>query len=393
MPKQKTGKIWDWVNRGALASDSEELRLKKAILTLISGAIALLAIIWGSLYIYAGYPLSGAIPLSYAVISFISILRFFITKKFEFFRFSQFFLMLLLPFLLMWSLGGFANSAVVIIWAFFTPLAALFFHDLQASSRWVTAFLGLILLSAFIDPLVSARVEPMGQTLNISFFVMNLGAGFLLIFIVINYFVKDRQMANAAAIAAKEDALRAKDELERAYERLQDHEMKIRELMLTDPLTGLPNRRYLDERLDMEMKRLQRYNNQLSLIMADLDFFKKINDTLGHAKGDEILQEFARIMQQGLRNTDFPARFGGEEFLVILPETSLETAKHIAERLRQMVQEISVNELEAPISASFGVTDVRAGESAKHAFIRVDKALYASKEQGRNRVTAIPANA
>lgn len=379
------------VNYGALASDSDEQRLKKAVLTLISGFIAILAVFWGILYIYSGYPLSGAIPLSYALISAFSILYYFITKKFEFFRFSQFLMMIILPFLLMWSLGGFANSSSVIIWGFFTPLAALFFHDLQASSRWIIVFSGLVILSGFIDPMVSTQVEPMDQTLNITYFVMNLGAGFALIFIVINYFVKDRERANYEALKAKEDALQAKNDLELAYERLQNNEVKIRELMLTDALTGLANRRFLDERLTDEMARLKRYGNQLSLIMTDLDFFKQINDNYGHAKGDEILVEFSNILKNDLRPTDFVARFGGEEFLIILPETSLESAIVIAERIRNSIRKCHNSKLEKEITASFGVTDIQPSDSPKDAFIRVDKALYQSKENGRNQVTSLAA--
>jgi len=187
----KSDFFWKLINFGVLASDSEEQRIKKSVLTLISGAIAMLAIVWGSLYTYSGYPLSGAIPLAYAFISACSITYFFVTKKFSFFRFSQFFMMLILPFLLMWSLGGFANGSVVLIWAFFTPLAALFFHDLNSSFRWITAYLVLIVISAFIDPIVSDYTLPMNQSLNITYFVMNMGAGFLLIFFVINYFVKE----------------------------------------------------------------------------------------------------------------------------------------------------------------------------------------------------------
>ena len=383
--------FWKLINYGVLASDSEEQRIKKSVLTLISGAIAMLAIVWGSLYTYSGYPLSGAIPLGYALVSTCSILYFFITKRFSFFRFSQFFMMLILPFLLMWSLGGFANGSVVIIWAFFTPLAALFFHDLKSSFHWIMAYLTLILISAFIDPIVATNIQPMSQTLNISYFVMNMGAGFLLIFFVINYFVTDRERANLLALKAKEDALQAKDDLERAYERLQNNELKIRELMLTDALTGLANRRFLDERLADEMARLKRYGNQLSLIMTDLDYFKQINDTHGHVVGDEILVEFARILKDDLRPTDFAARFGGEEFLIILPETSIESANFIAERIRKKLHQIKVDRIDKPITASFGVTSIQLDETPKDAFIRVDKALYQSKESGRNQVTLLRA--
>jgi len=127
---------------GVAPEDSEDLRLKKVVLTITATSIALLALFWGGLYIHHGYPLSGAIRLGYSVISFSSILYFFRAKRFAFFCTSQQLLILLLPFLLMWSLGGFANGSVVMIWAVFAPLAALFFIDLrrQRAGCWLFSF-------------------------------------------------------------------------------------------------------------------------------------------------------------------------------------------------------------------------------------------------------------
>ena len=253
--------IWNIANKGALPNDSDEVRLRKAVLTIISISITFLAIIWGALYIYTGYPWSGAIPLSYALISFISTRYFFRTKKFAFFRFSQLLLILLLPFALMWSLGGFAGGSAVMIWAFFTPLAALFFSDLKTATLWLLAFLGLTILSGLLDGTLIARVSPISETVNTLYFMMNMGLGPVLIFIVLFYFVKDRERSHQETLQSKEDAIHAKEALEQAYQQLQANENRIRELMLTDALTGIANRRALDERLTEEMKRVQRYGN------------------------------------------------------------------------------------------------------------------------------------
>jgi len=199
--------------------------------------------------------------------------------------------------------------------------------------------------------------------------------------------LKNRERANLAALQAKEEAVKAKEDLERAFERLQNNETKIRELMLTDSLTGLANRRFLDERLADEIERLKRYGNRLSLIMTDLDYFKQINDAHGHVFGDEILIEFAKILKEDLRPMDFAARFGGEEFLIILPETSIESANIIAVRIREKLLKTKLTKTDKPVTASFGVTEIHTRDSARDAFLRVDKALYQSKENGRDQIT------
>ena len=173
--------FWSFANSGSKPDDTQEVRLKKAVLTIISSGIALLAIFWGSLYIVSGYPYSGAIPLSYAFISFLSIAYFFKAKRFEFFRFSQLLLILLLSFLLQASLGGFANGSVVMVWAFFAPLAAMFFSDIKSAFRWQTAFIVVTLISGLFESTLSQMVAPMTKHINTLYFIMNMGAGFVLI--------------------------------------------------------------------------------------------------------------------------------------------------------------------------------------------------------------------
>ena len=353
---------------GAAAGDSDDLRLKKAVMTIVSSSIAFLAIFWGGLYLYSGYRLSGAIPLGYAVISFTSTLHFFKSKRFEFFCFSQQLLILLLPFVLMWSLGGFANGSVVMIWAFFAPLAALFFIDLKAAARWMLAFLILILVSAIINDSVATHAQPMSTGLNTLYFVMNTGCGFTLIALTLYYFVKDR---------------------ESAYHRLQQSETHIRELMLTDPLTGVANRRHLDDRLGMELSRLQRYGQPLAVMMTDIDFFKQVNDTYGHAVGDQVLQAFAAQLQASIRHIDFLARYGGEEFVLLLPNAGPHEAMAMAERMRGATKTIQIPGLPLQITASFGVVAVQPSESMVDVLARADKAMYLSKTHGRDRVTSL----
>lgn len=383
--------VWKFCNLGTKADDSDQERLTKAILTLTALIIAFLAIFWGSLYVYIGYPMSGAIPLGYSAISFVSVVFFFITKQFRFFRFSQLFLIFWLPFLLMWSLGGFANGSVVMIWAFFAPLAALFFADKSQMKFWLIAFIALTVISGFVDPYVSQTARPMDPIFNIAFFVMNMGAGLVSVHFVLMSFVKDREEAHNAAVEAKELALAAQANLEEANAKLKENEARIRELMLTDPLTGVSNRRHLEERLASEFERLERYHRNLALVIADIDYFKAINDSYGHDVGDHVIKAFARNMKACLRSVDFVARIGGEEFLVILPETDIDGAMKVVERMRESFSQQNVPGLSQPVTASFGIAAAKTGETGQDCMKRADQALYCSKEEGRNRVTVAEA--
>ncbi len=164
-------------------------------------------------------------------------------------------------------------------------------------------------------------------------------------------------------------------------------------LSITDALTGAYNRRYLMEQLPRELERCRRYAYPLSVLMCDVDHFKKINDLRGHAAGDEVLQQFAARTQKSIRSTsDWLARYGGEEFLVVLPETSHDGALHVAEKLRGVISAtpFATRNGDCPVTASFGVAST--GQSGPDISLRVDKliraadeCLYQSKQEGRNR--------
>ncbi|MFC2992492.1 sensor domain-containing diguanylate cyclase [Halomonas tibetensis] len=176
-------------------------------------------------------------------------------------------------------------------------------------------------------------------------------------------------------------------------ERKQLEEQLVK-LALTDPLTGLGNRRYLEGQAAMEIARNQRSGAPLTLIAIDLDHFKRINDNYGHDVGDLVLQAFANTARELLRDGDVLCRMGGEEFAVLLPDTTREQAIQVAERLREAVATTPTKVGHAvtadgmlAYSASLGVTLVSAGEdSLKPAIKRADQGLYAAKEAGRNRV-------
>jgi diguanylate cyclase (GGDEF)-like protein len=166
----------------------------------------------------------------------------------------------------------------------------------------------------------------------------------------------------------------------------------IERLSLIDQLTGIPNRRCFDERLQMEWRRAKREQTPVSLLMIDLDKFKRINDTYGHQQGDIVLQAVVKSLQQAFnRPADFAARWGGEEFIVLLPNTSLSGAMNVAEKIRMGVEKTEIPYYEGVIiklTVSIGVNSlIPEQDSSMNAFIsNADKALYAAKEAGRNKV-------
>jgi diguanylate cyclase (GGDEF)-like protein/PAS domain S-box-containing protein len=166
---------------------------------------------------------------------------------------------------------------------------------------------------------------------------------------------------------------------------------QVREAADRDPLTGAANRRYFDRSLAQYLEDLGRSEKPLSLIMADLDHFKQVNDALGHAAGDAALVRFAATLQGQCRPFDLVTRYGGEEFIVLLPDLSVETAAHVAERLRRATPDATPVEAgDWRLTASFGVAQAAPGESAADLLKRLDSALYRAKAQGRDRVEIEP---
>lgn len=158
----------------------------------------------------------------------------------------------------------------------------------------------------------------------------------------------------------------------------------------TDSLTGLANRRALDETLSRELARQQRHARPAALMMADLDHFKRINDEHGHAVGDEVLQHFARLCRDNLRTEDFIARWGGEEFIAILPESTPQHALAVAERLRGALaaRAIPTSAGAIPVTVSIGIAALSGTLDARQALQDVDRALYRAKQRGRNACVA-----
>lgn len=173
------------------------------------------------------------------------------------------------------------------------------------------------------------------------------------------------------------------------YYRLVLHsEQQLRDMATTDPLTRLRNRRSVLETSGFEAAKQRRDGRPMSFILCDVDHFKMVNDTHGHEAGDDVLKSVARVLRTGVREVDHASRWGGEEFLLLLPETHVAGAVLVANRLREAICELRVASQGGPlqVTMTFGVSTLHPDESIDHAIARADKALYAGKHGGRNRV-------
>ncbi len=172
---------------------------------------------------------------------------------------------------------------------------------------------------------------------------------------------------------------------------IAEQQDQLTQMAYHDSLTGLPNRRFLDELVEKEVWLVERGQVESSLIMCDIDHFKNVNDTYGHHKGDDLLCAFAQLLQQNLPQSSSVVRLGGEEFVILARHTSQGQALLFAERLRRMVEahEFTLDhQTTVRITASFGVAELKGTEQASDYYHRADRALYEAKRAGRNRVHA-----
>jgi len=166
----------------------------------------------------------------------------------------------------------------------------------------------------------------------------------------------------------------------------KNYQNRLEELSKTDQLTKVRNRLYIDESLQKQYYRFFRNDERCSLILIDIDFFKDINDTFGHVAGDLFLVEFSTILKNHVRESDIVGRWGGEEFLIILPHTQQNEAKHVAETLKKLISDFTFSKV-GHRTASFGISEFQTGLNSEQVLDNADKALYTSKDNGRNQIT------
>ncbi|MBU2710811.1 GGDEF domain-containing protein [Zooshikella harenae] len=174
--------------------------------------------------------------------------------------------------------------------------------------------------------------------------------------------------------------------MEQHTKELQADLVKERDRATRDPLTTLANRGAYEERVQLEFARWKRYQAPLVICIADIDFFKRINDQYGHLAGDKLLKIFAQLLTRRLREVDFVARYGGEEFVILMSNTPIEDAQQVIEEVRKLIETTPFHfqQQEVAVTASFGLTALKKGDDPHSAFARADEALYKAKQSGRN---------
>jgi diguanylate cyclase (GGDEF)-like protein len=193
------------------------------------------------------------------------------------------------------------------------------------------------------------------------------------------------RVQNRELLASIDEIRARKLELEKLNEELVEKQKTIQELLRTDPLTGIGNRRWLEERLPVELERARRRGHALALVMTDIDHFKRVNDTFGHQVGDIVLAAVGATLGSGARRYDIVARYGGEEFVLALPETDAVGALAACERLRAAIAALRFETSPVTVTASFGIALWIPDESLQDLIVRSDRALYEAKSAGRNR--------
>ncbi len=211
--------------------------------------------------------------------------------------------------------------------------------------------------------------------------------GAIVVLTIIVYRNYKLRMFNEILTRAQLETRELNEKLNLAYEELTQKNDELIKLSNTDKLTGLKNRRKLDELFDIELKRTKRYETMFSIILLDIDHFKAVNDNHGHLTGDEVLKDIAKIIKVNIRNTDTGGRWGGEEFLVLCPSVDLNGVANLAEKLRSAIEQHNfVNGIK--MTASFGIAVVQENDDINKIIARADSAVYEAKKNGRNRVVS-----
>lgn len=367
---------------GASDEDDEELRLKKSSLVLVPVIIGISAFLWGLLYIALDHYISAAIPLSYSFITLYNLWNFHNSKNIVPLQKIQLILVLLLPFFLMWSLGGFAHGSFVFIWAFFAPIAALTYNHSKDAAPWFYAFIALVVFSTLIDQSLIEHHDTLMPELAVElFFLLNISAGLSGLYFLIKYFINEKDKGANKRLMIEHQAL-----LQRTEE-LKEANYKLAHLADHDALTGLPNRYHLQKHLSQMISRANRTGSSIALMFIDLDGFKSINDSFGHATGDEVLICVGDRITSLLREEDTVARIGGDEFALAI---DCNAGNHYVETVAlRTIDSLNLNYpcLSSPskMGASIGISMFpQDGQEIEQLFKLADAAMYKAKASGKN---------
>jgi len=303
-------------NTGEISADE----LKEASILIVPMIIGPVSLIWALIYAIFGQYIPAAIPLFYSLVSFLNLWCYKRNGNLLVVQKIQMLLVLILPFLLMWSLGGFAQGSYVMIWAFFAPIASLVHEKKENSQYWLYAFIALVVLSVVLDPILIKNyphtVPPLAQEI---FLFLNITVALCGIYLLLKYFIHKTNITTKQKLQDKHNEL---------MEYTQD---ELTKMFYTDTLTGLPNRRALIE--------AKKETSNFSLLLINIDTFSQINDLYGEKFGDKVLVKFADFLQENLKkNPECKLfRLNGDEFVLLSKERDHDILKN---NLQLLIQEI-----------------------------------------------------
>jgi diguanylate cyclase (GGDEF)-like protein len=367
---------------GVLPTDSENLVSKKVALTLLPFYVFLPALIWSIIYLSLDNFMASLVPISYILVSIFSTFILYKTKNFIFFETTQLLLILLLPFLLMWLLGGFYAGSFVLIWSFYAPVAAVMYSEnVKHGVKWFFLFLLLVFISMLFDDFFMANVQSQLPSLALKLFVfLNVGAGFGGIFFLMSQFIHNIKDISKELKKERETLSILANDLRSANKELE-------QLATCDIVTELPNRLYFQDIVFDMFKRAHMNEKIVAIMFLDLDGFKSINDTLGHEAGDMILKIVGGRLKSVVRASDTVARVGGDEFAIALGDIS--DVGHVRDIAKTLIKEVNefcpYKDHECHVGVSIGISFYpEHGDNIEDLMQKADKAMYNIKRMGKN---------
>ena len=314
---------------------------KEASILIVPMIVGPISLVWAFIYLFFNQYFPASIPLFYSCVSFLNLWCYKRFKNLLVIQKVQMFLVLLLPFLLMWSLGGFAQGSYVMIWAFFAPVASLV-HDKKENSRyWLYAFIALIIVSVIIDPILINNyhhtIPALAQEI---FFFLNITAALSGIYLLLKYFIHKTNITTKQKLKEKHNEL------------MEYTQEELTKMFYTDALTGLPNRHALIE--------TKKGTNNFSLLLINIDTFSQINDLYGEKFGDRVLVKFAEFLQENLKkNPECKLfRLNGDEFVLLSKVRDHDTLKNNVEFLIKEIHKhpITIEEHDIFLNITVGIS-------------------------------------
>lgn len=318
-------------NAGSLDSDTPDQKLRKAVLVFLASIYCAAGLLWGIFYLTLDLTLSGMIPLGYSVVSGASLYYFFRTKRFQSFRFTQLLLILLLPFLVQFSLGGFAASSTVMIWAILAPIGALMFGGTDQALRWFVSYLALMVISGMLEGSLAAEPTPIPPLMKIIFFIMNLGGVSMIFYVLLQYFVREREQAMAVLDREHRRVVREKERLDKIKSVMANFVPEtVKTIIEKDPEKG-----YLDRQIQ-----------DATILFLDIEGFTKLLQAYSTERISQVIESYFSLFY------DVIQKYGGDInetagdglmviFLERAPVTRAQNAAQAALEIREICLRVS----------------------------------------------------